>query len=217
MAKRKDDDAARRERLYEALDAAYPDPRCELDFETPLQLLVATILSAQCTDERVNQVTPALFARFPDAGALASSDSAELEGLIRSTGFYRNKAKAIRTAAKQLVDDHGGEVPRDFDALCKLSGVARKTANLVMGIAFGEPTGFVVDTHVKRLAGRLGFSNETKPEKIERDLCAVVPQARWIRLGTQLILHGRRVCAAKKPDCAACTLSDDCPSAAAAT
>lgn len=206
--------AARMPEILRLLHAEYPDARCELDFDGPLQLLVATILSAQCTDERVNQVTPTLFARFPDARALAEADSAEVEEIIYSTGFYRNKAKNIQNAARRLVEVYGGEVPAEMDDLLTLGGVARKTANVVLGNAFGIAEGVVVDTHVKRLAGRLGLTTETTPEKIERDLMALAPRAEWVALSHLLIFHGRRVCSARKPNCPGCVISHLCPSAA---
>lgn len=208
-------EAARVTQILDELDRLYPDAHCELvGWQTPLQLLVAVILSAQCTDERVNQVTPALFARFPDARALATADPKELEELIRSTGFYRNKAKHIREACKKIVEKHGGEVPRTMKELIALPGVARKTANVVLGTAFGIPSGVVVDTHIGRLAQRLGMSKHSDPKKIEEDLMASWPQARWIMAGHRLIWHGRRVCNARKPRCADCSLMPLCPSAA---
>lgn len=190
----------------------YPDAQCELNFRTPLELLVATILSAQCTDERVNQVTPALFARFPNAQALAEADSAELEELVRSTGFFRNKAKNIQAAARRLVEVYDGEVPREMDDLLSLAGVARKTANVVQGNAFRIANGIAVDTHVKRLSGRLALTKQTTPEKIERDLMDLAPREEWIDLSHLLILHGRRVCDARKPNCAGCSIARLCPS-----
>jgi endonuclease III len=207
--------ATRLPEIIRLLHAEYPDAACELDFRNPLELLVATILSAQCTDVRVNQVTPALFARFPDAAALAGADSAELEELIRSTGFFRNKAKNIQTAARRMVEVYGGEVPQAMDDLLSLAGVARKTANVVQGNAFGIANGIAVDTHVKRLSGRLGLSTESTPEKIERDLMALAPRETWIDLSHLLIFHGRRVCDARKPNCAGCTIRRLCPSAQA--
>lgn len=207
--------AARLPEIIRLLHAEYPDATCELDFRNPLELLVATILSAQCTDERVNRVTPALFARFPDAAALAGADSAELEELVRSTGFFRNKAKNIQAAARRMVEVYGGEVPQEMDELLSLAGVARKTANVVQGNAFGIANGIAVDTHVKRLAGRLELSKESTPEKIERDLMALAPRTDWIDLSHLLIFHGRRVCDARKPNCAGCAIRRLCPSAQA--
>lgn len=195
------------------LHETYPDIRCELDFTNALELLVATILSAQCTDVRVNLVTPALFARYPTAQAYAEADISELEELIRSTGFYHNKAKSIQSAARRLVEVYGGEVPADMKELLTLSGVARKTANVVLGNVFGIAEGVVVDTHVKRLAERLALTPETTPEKIERDLMALAPREEWIDLSHLLIFQGRRVCNARKPNCAVCTIHHLCPSA----
>lgn len=193
------------------LAAAYPDATTELHFRNPYELLVATILSAQCTDVRVNMVTPALFARFPDATALAGADQAELEEMIRTTGFYRNKAKSLLGMASAVVERHGGEIPARMDDLTKLPGVGRKTANVVLGTAFGMATGVVVDTHVARLAQRLGLSEETDPEKIEQDLMALFPPSSRVALGHRLILHGRRVCQARKPACESCPLAPMCP------
>jgi endonuclease-3 len=193
------------------LSAAYPDAGCSLEHASPLELLVSTILSAQCTDERVNQVTPALFARFPDAAALAAAPAGAIERLIRSTGFFNAKGRSIRGAAKAIVTQHGGEVPRTMAELKALPGVGRKTANVVLGNAFGAPDGVVVDTHVGRLARRLGWSRHTDPEKVERDLNGRIPQERWVWISHALILHGRRVCASRKPRCATCSLDDLCP------
>jgi len=203
--------AARAAAVEAALAAAYPGATCELDFSNPYELLVATILSAQCTDARVNLVTPALFARFPDARALAGADPTELEELIRSTGFFHNKAKSLLGMAQAVVERHGGEIPASMADLTGLPGVGRKTANVVLGTAFGMSTGVVVDTHVARLAGRLGLSAETEPEKIERDLMELFPPASWVALGHGLILHGRRVCQARRPACGACPLAPTCP------
>lgn len=194
-----------------ALAAAYPDAGCELDFANPFELLVATILSAQCTDARVNTVTPALFARFPDARALGAAAPEELEALIRSTGFFHNKAKSLLGMARAVVERHGGEVPAAMDALTSLPGVGRKTANVVLGTAFGVATGVVVDTHVARLARRLGLTVEDEPEKIERDLMGLFPASGWVALGHRLILHGRRVCHARTPACDGCPLAPLCP------
>ena len=194
-----------------ALAAAYPDAGCELDFANPFELLVATILSAQCTDARVNTVTPALFARFPDARALGAAAPEELEALIRSTGFFHNKAKSLLGMARAVVERHGGEVPAAMDALTSLPGVGRKTANVVLGTAFGVATGVVVDTHVARLARRLGLTAEDEPEKIERDLMDLFPASGWVALGHRLILHGRRVCHARTPACDGCPLAPLCP------
>ncbi len=204
---------ARARRIAPVLAELYPDLSISLDWETPLQLLVATILSAQCTDERVNLTTPALFARYPDARAYAEADREELEELVRSTGFYRNKAKHIQEMAARLVDEHGGEVPRTMEELTALPGVARKTANVVLSNAFDTHVGVVVDTHVKRVANRLGLTDETAPEKVERDLMEVLPPEAWHPFAWRLILHGRTRCAARKPDCEGCEISSECPSA----
>ena len=205
--------AERMPELIRLLHEAHPDAHCELNFTNALELLVATILSAQCTDERVNLVTPALFARFPTAQALAEADIAELEELVRSTGFYRNKAKNIQAAARRIVEVYGGEVPADMAELLTLAGVARKTANVVLGNVYGIAEGVVVDTHVKRLSERLGLTPETAPEKIERDLMALAPTSEWIMLSHLLIFHGRRVCNARKPMCGSCSLAHLCPAA----
>lgn len=201
---------ARVSALLGLLDAAYPEARCELDFGSPLQLLVATILSAQCTDQRVNLVTPVLFARYPDAAALAAAPQEEVEAVIRSTGFFRMKAKAIREASSDIVAKHDGEVPRTMEELTRLRGVGRKTANVVLGNAFGVP-GLVVDTHVTRLSNRLALTNERDAVKIEFALMEVVPRERWTIFSHWLILHGRRVCNARKPRCSACPLAPHCP------
>lgn len=197
------------------LHAAYPDARCALDHRNALELLVATILSAQCTDERVNKVTPALFARYPDARAFAEADRAELEEMIHSTGFYRNKAKNIQEACARIVEVYDGQVPATMDDLLSLAGVARKTANVVLGTAYHIADGIVVDTHVKRLAQRLGLSTQNDPDKIERDLQAITPREEWIDLSHLLIFHGRRVCDARKPNCAGCVIRHLCPAAQA--
>lgn len=199
--------------LLRRLRMAYPDARCGLDHRNALELLVATILSAQCTDERVNKVTPALFARYPDAQAFADADVEELAQLIHSTGFYRNKAKNIQAACRRIVAAYHGEVPANMADLLTLAGVARKTANVVLGNVFGVADGVVVDTHVKRLSGRLGISAQRDPEKIERDLMSLTPRAEWIDLAHLFIDHGRQVCDARKPKCAVCTLNDLCPGA----
>lgn len=199
--------------LLQRLRTAYPDAHCELNYETPLQLLVATILSAQCTDERVNQVTPGLFAAYKTAMDFAAANRDSLEEAIRPTGFYRQKARFIQEAAQTLVHRHGGEIPDTMDALLKLTGVARKTANVVLGEIYGHAEGITVDTHVKRLAKRLGLTAEDDPVKVERDLMALVPQESWIEISHLLIFHGRRVCFARRPNCAGCSLQDLCPSA----
>ncbi len=205
--------AERLPQILARLRAAHPDARCALDHANPFELLVATILSAQCTDERVNQVTPALFARYPDAAAFAAADRTELEAAIRPTGFFRQKARFLQEASQRLVAEHGGAVPADMAQLLRLPGVARKTANVVLGVAFGKAEGIVVDTHVQRLARRLGLTAASDPEKIEQDLMGLVDRAHWIELGHLFIFHGRRVCAARRPDCPHCVLADLCPSA----
>jgi endonuclease-3 len=202
--------------LKPVLAERYPDLTVSLDWRTPLELLVATILSAQCTDERVNQVTPALFERYPDAEAFADADREELENLIRPTGFYRNKAKNIQGMAQRLTAEHGGEVPGTMDELVQLPGVARKTANVVLSNAFGRHEGVVVDTHVKRVAGRLGLTAETNPVHVERDLMQVLEPADWHPFPWRLILHGRQRCDARKPDCDGCEVRHLCPSAGCA-
>ena len=193
-------------RLKDAYEA-----RCELDFETPFQLLVATILSAQSTDRTVNLVTPRLFARWPEAADLAAADPAEVEEMIKPTGFFREKTRSIRGAAAALAERHGGQVPPSMAEMVKLPGVGRKTANVVLGVAFGIP-GFAVDTHVTRLCGRLGLTDSADPVKIEKDVCQVVPKEEWTGLSLRLILHGRRVCDARRPRCEGCLLNDFCPS-----
>lgn len=203
---------ARIERVLAGLDAAFPDPRCALDFRTPFELLVATVLSAQSTDVRVNLVTPALFARYPDAGAMAQATPEALVPFIRTVGLFNNKARALVGLSQQIVALHGGDVPTSLDALIALPGVARKTANVVLQNAFGRNEGFVVDTHVARLAARLGLAEGRTPEAIERVLMGVVPQARWDRVSHQLILHGRATCDARRPACGLCSLAPDCPS-----
>lgn len=199
--------------IIEQLQQAYPNATCALDHTNAFELLVATILSAQCTDERVNKVTPALFARFLTPFAMAEADITELEELIRSTGFFRNKAKNIQGASQRIVAEYGGEVPGNMADLLTLPGVARKTANVVLGTAYGIADGVVVDTHVKRLSNRLALTQHDDPEKIEKDLMALVPREHWVEFAHMLILHGRQVCDARKPRCSVCTLSQLCPSA----
>ena len=200
-------------KIIQGLRKAYPDATCELNFGNPLELLVATILSAQCTDKRVNEVTAHLFQNYPTAAAYASAPQEVLQEEIRSTGFFRQKAESLRRMAHLLVTEFGGEVPRTMGEMVRLPGVARKTANVVLGTAFGIPSGIVVDTHVRRLAYRMGLTDERDPEKIERDLMAVFPRESWTFLAHALIWHGRRVCTARKPDCRGCALSAGCPSA----
>ncbi|QEH35774.1 Ultraviolet N-glycosylase/AP lyase [Aquisphaera giovannonii] len=199
--------------VVRGLKRLYPEAICALHHETPFQLLVATILSAQCTDARVNQVTPELFRRFPDARAMAAADQAELEALVRTTGFFRSKAKNLKAMAERLAGEHAGEIPRDVEALTRLAGVGRKTANVVLGTAYGIASGVVVDTHVKRLAFRLGLTAQRLPEKVEKDLMAAVPRREWVELSHRLIQHGRRTCFARNPRCSECGLAKLCPRA----
>jgi len=202
---------ARALKIFAALQRVYPEAHCELNFSNPLELLVATILSAQCTDQRVNLVTAALFKKYHSASDFAEADLAELENDIRSTGFYKNKAKNIQAACAALVARFGGEVPRTMDELHALAGVGRKTANVVLGNAFGLNVGVVVDTHVTRLANRLGLAQGTDAVKLEQALMPLVPPADWTQFSHWLIWHGRRRCAARKPDCAGCELQELCP------
>jgi endonuclease-3 len=191
----------------------YPDAHCALDFTNAFELLCATILSAQCTDKRVNMVTPVLFARYPDAASLAVAKPEDVEEIIRSTGFFRSKAKSLIGMATGLVERHGGEVPADMDALTALPGVGRKTANVILGNAFGRNDGIVVDTHVTRVSNRLGLTSESDAVKIEQALIPLFPREQWTMLSHLLIEHGRQVCDARKPRCGDCVLSDVCPSA----
>jgi endonuclease III len=194
------------------LKRLYPNATCSLDYETPVQLLVATILSAQCTDERVNKVTPALFARFPDARSMATADIIEIEELVRSTGFYHNKAKNIQGACRKIVEEFNGEVPQQMAELLTLPGVARKTANVVSAHAFGNIQGVTVDTHVKRLTNLLGLTTHSDPIKIEQDLMKLIPQVDWENFSIMTIFHGRAICNARKPKCPDCELAELCPS-----
>ena len=196
--------------ILEKLDEAYPAATCALQHSNAFQLLVATILSAQCTDERVNQVTRTLFPKYPSPEAFACANPRELQQDIRSTGFFRNKTKSIIGASRKIVEEFGGKVPRTMEEILTLPGVARKTANVVLGTAYGIPSGIVVDTHVQRLARRLDLSRNTDPKKIEQDLMQVIPQDKWILFSHQLIWHGRRVCQARKPRCAECNLEQIC-------
>jgi endonuclease-3 len=204
-------------RVCSALQRAYPDATCALTHANPYQLLVATILSAQCTDARVNMVTPELFARFPSPSDLANAKSSELEAMIRSTGFFRAKTRSLLAMAKQLVDRHDGEIPRRLADLTVLAGVGRKTANVVLGTAFAIASGIVVDTHVKRLAKRLGLTSKTIPEQIERELMETIPRSKWIDFSHRMIQHGRRVCLARRPRCDNCSLAPFCPQIGVAT
>ena len=199
--------------ILKILRATYPDAHCELDHAGPFQLLVATILSAQCTDVRVNMVTPALFQKYPDVKALAAAKQEDVEELIRSTGFFRNKAKNLIAASRVIVRDHHGEVPKDLETLTNLPGVGRKTANVVLGNAYGIESGIVVDTHVARLSQRLGLTKQRDPVKIEQDLIKQVPRECWTLWSHLLIWHGRRRCTARKPDCPNCEIHKLCPSA----
>jgi endonuclease-3 len=202
----------RARRVHRALALRYPDAHCELDFTSPFELLVATILSAQCTDARVNQVTPALFARYPSATDLAAAERSELEGLIQPTGFFRAKSDALLKMSAQLVAEHGGEVPPRQADLVKLAGVGRKTANVVLGDAFGVP-GLTVDTHVGRLSRRLGFTTHEDPVKVETDLAGLIQRKDWTMFNHRMIFHGRRTCHSRRPACGACPVARLCPSA----
>lgn len=204
--------AERAKALVKALPGVYPDAHCELDFKTPLQLLIATILSAQCTDKRVNLVTPALFTKYRSARDYAAAPSAELEKAIQSTGFFRNKTRSIRAATAAIERDHAGKVPQTMAELRALPGVGRKTANVVLGNAFHKDEGIVVDTHVARVAQRLGLTKHQDPEKIERDLMKLIPRERWTVWSHWLIWHGRRRCFARKPDCRRCEIFHLCSS-----
>ena len=203
--------ALRAVRVVELLAEEYPEARCELDHGSPWQLLVATVLSAQCTDVRVNRVTPELFARWPGPAELAAASQADLESVIRQTCMFRRKAAALREAARLVVDRHGGEVPSTMEALAALPGVGRKTAKVVLGEGFGIAAGVTVDTHVRRLAGRLGLTRLSDPEKIAAELEQFVPREEWIGFSTRLILHGRRICSARAPRCGDCVLDEVCP------
>jgi len=196
--------------VVELLAGAYPDARCELDYRDPWELLVATVLSAQCTDQRVNQVTPELFRRWPTPAAMAEAPLSELEEAVRPTGFFRNKARAVREAARILVSHHGGDVPQGLEDLVELPGVGRKTAKVVLGEAFGIAAGIAVDTHVRRVAGRLGLTRSTEPETIASELERLVPRPEWVAFSMRMILHGRRVCVARRPRCADCPLEPAC-------
>jgi endonuclease-3 len=200
----------RTKKIMEGLQRTYPDAHCELNHSNPLELLIATILSAQCTDKRVNLVTPGLFKQYPTAAAYASAPGAELENAIKTTGFFRNKTKSIKAACQALVDKHGGQVPRTMDELRQLGGVGRKTANVVLGNAFNVNCGIVVDTHVARLSLRLGVTAEKQPEKIEQALMLLVPQEKWTLFSHLLIWHGRRRCYARNPDCDNCEIKELC-------
>jgi endonuclease-3 len=213
---RRESGRARRQRaaaIVERLGREYPEPRIALNFETPLQLLVATVLAAQCTDKKINEVTPALFRRYPTARAYAEADLAELEEMVRQTGFFRNKARALKNLGQALLAEHDGEVPASMDALCELPGVGRKTANVVLGNAFGAAEGIAVDTHVQRLSRRLGLTEESDAEAIEQDLMPLIPRESWTRFALLLQEHGRKICKARRPECAVCPVAELCPSA----
>lgn len=208
-----DSAAARIEDIIRILRRTYPDSQTALNFTNPLQILVATILSAQCTDKKVNEITPGLFARYPDAAAFAAADLHELEEQIRPTGFFRNKAKNIVNACQKIIRDFNGRLPENMADLVSLPGVARKTANIVLSSGFNRAEGIAVDTHVKRLAGRLGLSSETNPDKIEQDLLQLVPKSAWLEINYLLVNHGRAICPARKPLCPDCPIQYLCPSA----
>jgi len=197
-------------KTIEYLKKTYPKVACALDFSNPLELLVATILSAQCTDARVNKVTPSLFKKYKTAADYAKADPEEFMNEIRSTGFYRNKAKNIIATAKKIAEDFNGKVPDDMNDLISLPGVARKTANIILGTAYGKNEGIAVDTHVKRLTGRIGLTSETDPVKIERDLMKIIPKEEWTNFSHRLITHGRQICNARKPKCEECGLKSIC-------
>ena len=198
-------------KIVKRLKAEYPDAECALTHRTPLELTIATILSAQCTDARVNIVTQDLFKQYQSAQDFAAAPVSDLEKAVQSTGFFRNKARNIKACCQQLVDQHGGKIPQDMDQLVELPGIGRKTANVVLGTAFGLPTGVVVDTHVTRLSNRLGLTTHSDAVKIERDLIALLPKSEWIDFSHRMIHHGRRVCVARKPRCEQCVLNDICP------
>jgi len=206
-----EDKKAQAARVVRQLKADYPDAKCALHHKNPFELLVATILSAQCTDERVNLVTPEVFRRWPTAAAMSRAPLKELEKVIQSTGFFRNKAKSIQAASEAIMERHEGQVPRDIEAMVALPGVGRKTANVVLGTGYGLATGVVVDTHVARLSRRLGLTEHTDPTKIEQDLMELVPKREWVDFAHRMIHHGRQICAARKPKCAQCSMNEFCP------
>ncbi len=197
--------------MRKRLARAQPEPKCELDHDNAWQLLVATILSAQSTDRGVNKVTPTLFAKYPTPAALAAASQQDVEAIVKPTGFFRNKAKSIRETSRRVAEDHGGEVPRTLEELTELPGVARKTANVVLGTAYRIASGMTIDTHAGRVSRRLGLTKESDPVKVERDLCALFPKASWIDMGHRFVLHGRYVCLATKPRCKHCPLNELCP------
>lgn len=202
---------AQSRKIISLLEKKYPAPECALTHKSPWELLVATILSAQCTDKRVNMVTPELFATFPTMQSFARSTQSKVEEKVKSTGFFRNKAKNIIACANALINDFAGEIPQNLDQLIKLPGVGRKTASVILGTAFNKAEGVVVDTHVKRLSFRMGFSDESDPEKIEKDLMKIIPEEKWIEFAHLLILHGRERCSARNPDCENCEIAGLCP------
>ncbi|UCF36508.1 MAG: endonuclease III [Acidobacteriota bacterium] len=213
MPSQKEREQQRISEILKRLEERFPDAECALTHRSAFELLMATILSAQCTDERVNMVTPVLFARYPGPGELAQADMEELQEIIRSTGFFRNKAKSLRGAAEKIAHHFDGEVPQTMDDLLTLPGVARKTANVVLGTWYGIADGVVVDTHVRRLSQRLGLTRQKEPQKIERDLMKKIPQDEWIALSHRLIHHGRQTCKSQKPRCEECSLAELCPHA----
>ena len=205
---------AQKERANEVkkrLARAMPEPKCELEHQSAWQLLIATILSAQSTDKGVNKVTPVLFARYPTPAALAAAPQEDVEAIVKSTGFFRNKAKSIRETSRRIAQEHGGEVPRTLEQLIELPGVARKTANVVLGTAYRIPSGMTIDTHAGRVSRRLGLTKQSDPVKVERDLCELFPRTSWIDMGHRFVLHGRYVCTAQKPRCKQCPLNEHCP------
>jgi endonuclease III len=210
VTRRRSDDKQRARLILRRLAKHYPDAHCALDFRSPLELLVATILSAQCTDVRVNLVTPALFARYPTAQAYADADPGELETMIQSTGFFRAKAKSIQASARRIVQEFAGEVPQTLEELVQFPGIGRKTANVILGNCFDVP-GITVDTHVGRVSHRLGLTVHTDPVKVEHDLMAVIPKKDWVMFSHRMIFHGRQICHSRKPDCEQCPLADICP------
>ncbi len=197
--------------IVQRLAAAYPNARCALNHRNPLELLVATVLSAQCTDERVNIVTRDLFTKYRSAAEYAAASQRDMERAVRSTGFFRNKARSIRACCRMLMEQYNGLVPDRMEALVELPGVGRKTANVILGTAMGQASGVVVDTHVRRLAKRMGLTRHSDPEKIERDLMKLIPNNEWVSFGHRMIQHGRRVCSARTPHCEACSVNDVCP------
>lgn len=211
MAKKKFISSTNPSATIKGLQKKYPDAYCELTHKNPFELLVATILSAQCTDERVNKVTPELFRELPDPEAMAAASVTKIEELIKSTGFYKNKAKNIKNCSADIIEKYGGNVPADINSLINLPGVGRKTANVVLGVAFKIPNGIVVDTHVSRISQRLGLTKNKTPEKIESDLLKIVPKKDWIQLSHQMIFLGRQICKARSPQCSVCPLESICP------